>query len=137
MRLYEDEEIKDITGYEQKYAISSYGRVWSYDRHIWLSPFKTTSSKRTSVNNTNYVRVNLRNRKGDRKLWLVHILVASVYVPGRTCFKREVNHIDGNLSNNYKDNLEWVSHSSNMIHAFANGYKQSPDPYKYKRALCV
>lgn len=33
----------------------------------------------------------------------------------------EVNHIDGNKGNNQKDNLEWISRSNNIKHAFKIG----------------
>ena len=35
--------------------------------------------------------------------------------------KNFVNHIDGDKQNNSIENLEWVSHSENMIHAYKMG----------------
>ena len=50
----------------------------------------------------------------------VHRLVAHAFLgapPSEAAW--EVNHIDGNGSNNRIDNLEWVSHSENIRHSYA------------------
>ena len=50
----------------------------------------------------------------------VHRLVAHVFLkPPPSEAAWQVNHIDGNCSNNRIDNLEWVSHSENMRHSYA------------------
>lgn len=54
-----------------------------------------------------------------RRSFLVHRLVAHAFLgPPQSddCF--EVNHIDGNKSNNRVVNLEYLSHSQNMLHSF-------------------
>lgn len=44
----------------------------------------------------------------------------------------EINHIDGNKSNNCIDNLEWCTRSENMKHAFENGLiKNNTGPNSY------
>ena len=53
---------------------------------------------------------------GKRKLMYVHRLVAIAFVPN-PLGKREVNHKDGNKSNNGVPNLEWVTSSENTHHA--------------------
>jgi hypothetical protein len=47
----------------------------------------------------------------------VHILVALLFVPGRTKDKNEVNHIDENKLNFNFQNLEWTTHSENLKHS--------------------
>ncbi len=50
----------------------------------------------------------------------VHRLVAHAFlVPPPSQAAWQVNHIDGNCSNNRADNLEWVSRSENMRHSYA------------------
>ena len=52
--------------------------------------------------------------------FLVHRLVAHAFLgPPPIEAAWQVNHIDGNCSNNRKDNLEWASHSENILHSYA------------------
>lgn len=73
--------------------------------------------------------VNLyENKKRSKKL--VHRLVAQEFLENPT-EKEQVNHIDGNKSNNYLSNLEWVTRSENVKHAYLIGLKK---PTKKVRA---
>lgn len=51
---------------------------------------------------------------------MVHILVAEEYLGPRPD-GYQINHIDGDKSNNCADNLEYVTRSENQKHAYANG----------------
>jgi hypothetical protein len=100
------EEWRDIPGFEGLYQVSSFGRVKSFHREKEkiLNP---------SADNVGYLHLSLH------KSITVHRLVAEVFLSD-SCGK-EVNHKDGDKTNNAVDNLELVSHSENMIHAVQMG----------------
>jgi hypothetical protein len=51
----------------------------------------------------------------------VHRLIAETFLGD--CINLAINHIDGDKSNNSVDNLEIVTASENMIHAYSNGLR--------------
>ena len=79
----------------------------------------------------------------------IHRMVAKAYLDNPDN-KEQINHIDGNKHNNSVDNLEYVTASENMKHAFANGLNKhngyipsmkghkNPHPgYNKKRVRCI
>lgn len=67
-----------------------------------------------------YIRVRFENKcLGGVVRTTVHRLVAEAFLPNPDNLE-EVNHIDSNRANNHVSNLEWVTHSDNMKHAYAN-----------------
>ena len=67
---------------------------------------------------------------------LVHRLIAHAFHgPPPHEAAREVNHIDGNCSNNGKENLEWVTRSQNVLHSYANRWRQSSEPSRGRAAM--
>jgi hypothetical protein len=62
------------------------------------------------------VHVSLKD-EGKRKTKKIHRFVAKAFLPNPSCFT-EVNHIDGNKTNNHVGNLEWVTKIQNEAHAY-------------------
>lgn len=71
--------------------------------------------------NNGYIRVRFENKcLGGVVRSSVHQLLAEAFIPNPEN-KPEINHIDSNRSNNALSNLEWVTHSENMKHAYNKG----------------
>lgn len=93
--------MKDIPGYEGKYAITEDGKIWSYRSKNFLSPFLCKG----------YYFVNLCGKNG-RKRESVHRLLALTYIPNPENLP-VVDHIDRNRINNSLSNLRWASFETN------------------------
>ena len=105
---------KDIEGYEGTYQISSLGNIKSLPRKTNNQFYKGIYLKQTLYKG--YLKVQLSNHSKS-KWFLVHRLVAMAFIPNPQN-KPQVNHIDGNKSNNKVSNLEWVTGSENQIHSY-------------------
>lgn len=97
---------------KSRYMVSSCGRVYSEYSNKILKPV---------VSNCGYLRVNLYHNKNNKKV-SVHRLVAIAFIDNPDNLP-EVNHKDGDKTNNNVDNLEWVTSSMNDYHAYLIGIK--------------
>lgn len=101
---------KEVPLTDGKYLVSSDGRVARVLKKGGLrelSPYK---------NNTPYLAVKVFGSDGRRMNKYVHRMVAEAFVPKTE--GAEVNHKNGDKTDNRAVNLEWVSHSENNIHKF-------------------
>lgn len=81
----------------------------------------TMKPARISDNGHGYLQVQIM-REGKRYTRYVHRLVAECFLDNPLLLA-EINHKDGDKSNNSADNLEWCSRSENMKHAYRTGLK--------------
>lgn len=108
------------------YEVSNYGRVRSIDREVIYnsSVRKPAAHKykgkllKPCKDSYGYLVVRV-----DKKIQKVHRLVATAFIPNPNN-KPQINHIDGDKTNNRADNLEWCTSSENIIHAYKNGMKE-------------
>lgn len=122
------EEIwKDIKGYEGLYQISNLGRVKSLARVIFeidgkerVSKEKILQSKRISSG----YRAVILYKDGKGKTMYIHRLVAQAFLYNGNNYT-DVNHKDGNKENNTLANLEWVTRSYNIKHAYNTGLRKA------------
>ena len=78
-----------------------------------------------------------QNVRIGSKPYLIHRLVADAFLPPQASTKHnEVNHKDGNGTNNHVDNLEWVTRAQNIQHSYeTNAERRSNAPKRSKAVL--
>lgn len=112
---------RDIEGYEGIYQISDSGLVRSLDR-IDAAGSKRKGRKHKQGEDKDGYKLLTLCKFGRLKTWKVHRLVAAAFCiqkPGAD----QVNHVDGDKSNNSAKNLEWATIKENMAHAKRTGLK--------------
>lgn len=92
--------IKEIN---ERYSITSDGKVYSHINKIYLKPF---------LNTKKYLCVDIHIKSAR-----IHRLVAEAFLPNPNNYT-QVNHIDGIKSNNDVSNLEWCDNRHNVTHYF-------------------
>lgn len=104
---------KYIEGYEGLYMITDNGEVWSCLNKLFCKKLKP------SIHKLGYRKVILYKNK-TKRTFLIHRIVASEFIENLNN-KNQVNHIDGNKTNNHFSNLEWVTALENTRHAINLG----------------
>ena len=118
-----DETWNDVTGYEGYYQVSNIGRARSCDRTThdgrWGNRFRKGKIIPPAVGKRGYVYIHCC-KDGKTAVISLHKLVAKFFI-GECPEGFEINHKDGDRLNNAASNLEYVTPSQNMCHAYANG----------------
>lgn len=105
---------KEIQGYPN-YEVSNYGKVYNK---------KTGSEIKTNYcEPTGYYNLSLCNN-GLRKTHMIHRIVLMTFIENKQN-KEQVNHINGDKSDNRLDNLEWATRSENQKHAIRLGLRSA------------
>lgn len=113
--------IKPIKGHID-YGIDSNGIVFNFRTNKPLKPRMRKS--------TGYYAVVLYR---PRKSYYIHRLIGEYLIPNPEN-KSQINHKDGDKSNNLITNLEWVTHSENERHSYRVLGKK---PSYGKSSLCI
>lgn len=107
--------MKDIPGYELRYAATENGFIWSHLSRKFLAQ---------SISKHGYKKCGLY-KDGKYKSFSVHRLIACTFIEN-PLGKPQVNHIDGVKTNNHMKNLEWVTDEENHAHAVKTGLMNTP-----------
>lgn len=99
---------RQVVGFP-KYKVSDFGEVKN-NKGYMLTLQKSLSNR---------ISVTLSDN-GKPKRMLVHRLVGMAFIPNPDG-KPQINHIDGNPSNNHASNLEWCTGKENVRHAWETG----------------
>lgn len=110
--------MKDIPGYEGKYAITDDGQVYSFLSSKFLKPRQ---------DNKGYLKVDLYNN-GEQKTYKIHQLVALAYNLPNPENKTSIDHKDRNKLNNHISNLRWATQSE-------QNYNKNPS--EANKQLCL
>ncbi len=110
-----------LAEYGSMYGVREDGTVLSY----FSNPPKELKTENRNYRDNGvggkakYPSVCLSLGGGKSKCEYVHRLVAKAFIPNPEN-KPQVNHKDLDKLNNHVDNLEWVTASENMVHAWTN-----------------
>lgn len=99
------------------YSITDNGQVWSERTHKYLKQHKDKDG---------YMKVRLccnDLEPGKTHTFSVHRLMMENFYPVDNMENLQVNHIDGDKTNNSLLNLEWVTCEENIHHAMNNGLR--------------
>ena len=100
-----------------QYTLFSDGEILAKDGHIMM-PQKDEKG---------YLRIRLRYGDVDKyggATYKIHRLVAENFVPNPGK-KPQVNHINGDKTDNRAENLEWVTNAENVKHAIETGLQDN------------
>lgn len=118
--MVENEYWKSVKGYEGIYEISSFGRVKRLELRCtdkngvnYCKKERITLGSKTKEG---YIRLGL-TKNGKRIKYLIHRLMGEAFLSNPEN-KEQINHINGVKDCNRVWNLEWVTHSENIKHAY-------------------
>jgi len=127
MAIYLEENWLPVKGFEGIYEVSDCGNVRSLTRLYKSDNFNKVfiGERLTDFKQPRFgYHVVTLYKKPYRKCTRVHRLVAQAFITNPYNLP-EVNHIDGDKSNNCLENLEWCTSSENHYHAYATGLQMA------------
>lgn len=115
-------QLKELGGFEGIYEIDREGNIYSIPRKNGYGSRLVRKVRKPKLVR-GYLQIALS--KNGNNIWRpVHRLVAEAFIPNpRIC--NQVNHINGNKTDNRVENLEWCTQSENQTHAVRTGLRKS------------
>jgi len=100
--------------FDWPYMVSNLGRVTDMKGNIKVL-------QKHKCKKDYYYRITLYNN-GVKKKEYVHRMVGFLFVDGydNSIKRTEINHLNKDTLNNIVENLQWVTHSENVLHSYEN-----------------
>lgn len=112
----EGELWKPCPGFEEKYLVSSHGRVVGIGTYNTCKKGELIKLHKKHGRN-GYVQARFYDN-GRAKTFEIHLLVAKAFIPNPNNLPM-VNHIDEDKTNNHVENLEWCTNQYNVRYSSA------------------
>lgn len=126
---------KAVPGFEKYLEVSNEGKVRTIERFVSVNGgqrIQPSIELNPKVKSNGYLEISIRLGDQKRKWLLVHRIVAQAFLENPLNLP-QVNHKDGDKTNNSSENLEWCTSAQNCNHAVKNKLaKTEEDHYKAK-----
>lgn len=120
---------KTIPETDGLYSVSNFGNVRRNEHYTIVKPSVQKENETVAFYKEKFIKpykdcsgyfvVSVRDSNGNTRIKKIHRLVAQAFVPNPNDYNI-VNHIDENKTNNYFENLEWVTSKENANHGTRN-----------------
>lgn len=115
-----NDDWRDVVGYEGIYSVNARGEV---KRLVSRFGHAAGGLMAVGINAKNKYAYVCLCRDGKAKTTRLHKVVAAAFY-GPCPNGMQINHKDGRKTNNAANNLEYVTQSENMLHAYRNGLQK-------------
>lgn len=117
--------VKNLIGYEGLYIIDSLGNVVSIPKLQGEKLHNKYKILKPKLSKSGYLEITL-SKNSVQKTYLLHRLIATHFLDNEDNLP-QVNHKNGIKTDNRLENLEWVTVSKNIKHAFENNLSHFRD----------